>query len=410
MININNISCLLLILIIPSLVSGPFLPDLFLSLIGILFLINYFFLKINIPQYNIAYNFILPFFLFYLVILLSSFLSDNIIHSLESSLFYFRFGIFAIAIPYLIQNNSKILNYIFYFALTTFFIVSLDGLYEIINGKNIFGNYAGPGRIAGLFGDEWVIGSFLSRILPVIIFIYIYNQDKKNQILKFVFFLTVLISFFTILLSGERAALLFSLITFFLYFILLVKNYFLKYKKLFILIMFPILIILLTPFVLEKSSNRIFNNFDSHTSFDPNTNIYLGYYDTAYQMFLTKPLLGHGPKSFRIKCNYFKNVDLGCNTHPHNTYFQLLAETGLIGFFFIIILFIYTCFNLLKILIKKNINYFDLCKYSLLICIFINTFPFVPTGNFFNNWLSVIYFLPISLYLYLLDAKKDKFN
>ena len=29
----------------------------------------------------------------------------------------------------------------------------------------------------------------------------------------------------------------------------------------------------------------------------------------------------------------------------------------------------------------------------------INLFPFLPSGNFFGNWLSVIYFLPAGLFL-----------
>jgi hypothetical protein len=62
--------------------------------------------------------------------------------------------------------------------------------------------------------------------------------------------------------------------------------------------------------------------------------------------------------------------------------------------------------NLLKILLKKNITNYDLCKFSILISIFINTFPFIPSGSFFNNWTSVIYFLPLSFYLYLIENKK----
>ena len=33
------------------------------------------------------------------------------------------------------------------------------------------------------------------------------------------------------------------------------------------------------------------------------------------------------------------------------------------------------------------------------ILIFINLFPFSPSGSFFNNWLSIIYFLPLGFYI-----------
>jgi hypothetical protein len=32
--------------------------------------------------------------------------------------------------------------------------------------------------------------------------------------------------------------------------------------------------------------------------------------------------------------------------------------------------------------------------------LFINLFPFAPAGNFFNNWMSMIYYYPLGFYLY----------
>ena len=63
------------------------------------------------------------------------------------------------------------------------------------------------------------------------------------------------------------------------------------------------------------------------------------HYLTAVEMFKEKPILGHGYKSFRNKCKKYdyinsKFVKNRCSTHPHNTYVQLLTETGLIGFTF----------------------------------------------------------------------------
>ena len=45
---------------------------------------------------------------------------------------------------------------------------------------------------------------------------------------------------------------------------------------------------------------------------------------------------------------------------------------------------------------KRIISDSEIC---LLCCFLISLWPFVPTGNFFNNFNSIIYFLPIGFYL-----------
>ena len=59
------------------------------------------------------------------------------------------------------------------------------------------------------------------------------------------------------------------------------------------------------------------------------------YFLNAYNMFLYNPIIGNGPNSFRTLCSNDSFNDNACSIHPHNTYFQLLAETGIIGFLFI---------------------------------------------------------------------------
>ena len=46
----------------------------------------------------------------------------------------------------------------------------------------------------------------------------------------------------------------------------------------------------------------------------------------------------------------------------------------------------------------------------LLAIILINLWPIAPSGNFFNNWLSMLYFYPIGLYLYFKFKNEKKVN
>ena len=78
---------------------------------------------------------------------------------------------------------------------------------------------------------------------------------------------------------------------------------------------------------------------------------YESHYKISLKMFRDKPFFGHGVKSFREVCkNPEYYVDNGCSTHPHNFYVQLLAETGLVGCFFLFFFYFY--------IIKMFLNYF----------------------------------------------------
>ena len=60
-------------------------------------------------------------------------------------------------------------------------------------------------------------------------------------------------------------------------------------------------------------------------------------------MFLENKILGVGVKNFRNYCNEekYKVSNLSCSTHPHNIYIQMLSETGIIGFSFLMLIFLF---------------------------------------------------------------------
>ena len=114
---------------------------------------------------------------------------------------------------------------------------------------------------------------------------------------------------------------------------------------------------------------------------------------------------------FREYCNYKEYfIEYACTTHPHNTYIQFLVETGIFGFIFIISTFIFLNYLFLKQIIYKFINRNFLTDTTLLFlgCIYINLWPLTPTGNFFNNWLSIIYYMPVGFVLFFIKKEKYK--
>ena len=136
------------------------------------------------------------------------------------------------------------------------------------------------------------------------------------------------------------------------------------------------------------------------------------HYRTAYEMFKDKPITGQGPKMFRILCqdNKFAVGLSPCSSHPHNFYVQLLAETGIVGFIFLFSFLGYVIFMSLfqfkSLIFKQNrpLTDYQVC---LLAGIFISLWPISPNGNFFNNWLMIVYCLPIGFYLQSIYSKKE---
>ena len=130
--------------------------------------------------------------------------------------------------------------------------------------------------------------------------------------------------------------------------------------------------------------------------------VHQSHYSSAYRMFLDNKLLGVGIRNYRNFCHNPKYIThhLSCSTHPHNTYVQLLSETGIIGFSFGLILFFYFVFkmfiHLKGILFKKKYLFSDF-QICILASILITIWPLAPSGNFFNNWISIIYYIPIGL-------------
>ena len=83
----------LLYLIPASLVTGPFLPDLFVVISGIIFI----YLAIKNNEYGyFKHPLFIIFIIWCLYLITRSLLSSDPYLSLESSLFYFRFGFFVL--------------------------------------------------------------------------------------------------------------------------------------------------------------------------------------------------------------------------------------------------------------------------------------------------------------------------
>ena len=399
---------LIIVSIIPFLIWGPFFPDLIVSISALFFL--YYSLKNNNFYYFSKKPFII-FLVFCIICIIISLETENIPLSIKSSFFYFRIGVFSCFIWYLIDKDKSILILFYYALVLCFLALVIDGYIQYFTGTNLVGFNQGI-RVSSFFGDELIMGSYLSRLFPLLFALFLIKKKQKYEI-YFIGLLFILVDVL-IFMSGERSAFFFlNLSTVFI--IILIKEY-QKFRLItFIIAITCVLILSLNS---SKLTDRMFKGPAEQMGIIESSNepvifsiIHDSHIRTAYNMFKGQPIFGHGPKMFRIICKDEKYATgiKPCSTHPHNFYIQLLAETGIIGFLFLFGALSYVIFislQQLKSIIcrqKRPLTDYQVC---LLAGILISVWPFSPNGNFFNNWLMVIYSLPIGFYLQSVYSKK----
>lgn len=415
-----NIPSYLIIFLPLFLITGPFLSDLSTSVVSLSFIA--YCVKYKYYEYFISKYFIV-FLFFCLWIVFGSFINGAEFSSIKSTLFYFRFGVFACAFAFLLDKNNKILEGLYYVILLCFVSLILDSFIEYFTGSNILGwSNKNPGinRISSFFGDEYVLGSYLSRLLPLVFALSIFFK-KQNSKLFFITLVVMVLAEVIVFLSGERSSFFFINLSA-IFIIIFIKDF--KLLRLSVLI-FSLILIIAISFFNNAAKTRIIDQtikqfniqalFENKIRNNQNNKIYIfskqheHHYISALRMFKDNQIFGIGVKNFRLKCSEKEYLvsNLSCSTHPHNTYVQFLSETGIVGFGFLIYLNILFLIFILKN--KKNQNTkkanFEIC---LLACILITLWPFIPSGSFFNNWLSIIYYLPIGLLIW--SSKKTHLN
>ena len=232
------------------LITGPFLSDLALSLIALIFLI-YCIKKKNFCYFKNKYFYIFIFFWLYLI--LNSLFNNYNLDSLKISVFYFRYGVFVIAITTYLLFDKRFIKYFFYCIFICFLVLILDGFLQYFNGENILG-WKKNIRTSSFFGDEKILGSYLSRLWPIFFGLSIFVVNNKNK-LFLIFILIFILSEILIFLSGDRSA--------FFYINLSAIIIILLSKKLFklrlITLLSSIILLLIISLINPSAKERVFN-------------------------------------------------------------------------------------------------------------------------------------------------------
>ena len=413
---IINLSSIFLYFVPFSFILGPIVSE---GLILIASVLIIFLIFKNKDFYLFKKNFFYFFLIINIFLITSSVLAEFKSLSLKSTVPYFRWTLYLVTIYYLsIKKLSFIRNFSLSF-LVCFILFFIDSSIQFTFGKNILGyETMVSNRISSFFKDELILGSFILKIVPIILFyLFLYNHEFKYK--KLLLILICLTAFSMIFVSGERSSTYLFILYFLSFSIIFYKKIFREIKYVGFFIIFFLTIIY---FFNDNYKGRMFDNFfnsltnkiehnqitkSKFKNFSIFSFIHEKHITSAYLMFrkgdLKTKLFGIGPKNFRNFCGDMKYCDYQncCSTHPHNIPAQILSETGLIGI--IILSSVYLI--LIKIIImslfhniKYQINFKDSANIFLALGILIAIFPISTSGNFFHNKYSILLYSLVGIY------------
>ena len=275
-------------------ISGPFLPDFVISLSSIFFLI-YCFRNKDFKYFN-NYYFLL-FFIIYIYININSFFSFDPKISFKTSIPYIRVIIFAVFFSFLI-NKKYFIKFFFFSFYLSYIVLLIDSSVQLKTGFNLIG-YPASLRISSFFGEELIMGSFVSRTLPFVLGILFYLNIKNKEFLGLIL---LLISGILVFISGERLSLAYYIITAFFFSIFFFKFKFKFYFFTLIFILFSII-----TFYNPNFFNRLY--FHTKNQLQQGSSLlFISYrhelhYLSAYRMFKDEKIFGHGLRAFRNLCS-----------------------------------------------------------------------------------------------------------
>lgn len=398
-----------------------------LNVVIIIFSLIFFFLILN-RKIDFDLKFYFFFIFFFIFILVNTLLSDFSTYSFYKFTSYLRFSFFTFSlIFFLFYCSNKQLKIITFFFTSIILFVIIDTFIQFLFNEDLFGfkvdyNKA-YGRLSGPFGDEFIVGSYL------LVFGFInYFLVKKifiNNIYIDIFYLTLLP--IIIFLTGERSAFLSCLIFLFLLLILNRKErikiflcIFIVFISIFIITKnfqplkdrYSLTVIAQTYLDLEESTNYFQKENEKNEKKENLTikddlinkknlilsTLWFKHFNGAIEIFKNNYYFGSGFKTYRyacIKIDDKKSKNVVCTTHPHNIYFELLSDTGIIGFFIFLIFLFKICFDFFrnKLFYKFQSNIIFSLMLSFL-------FPLKPHGSFFTTNYAFLFWLILSFLLY----------
>ena len=350
-----------------------------------------------------------------LYLVFNSVIAKDFSMSAYRNLGFIRFGIFFLAFNYFFYNKDFVNRVLIIWVLTLSFL-SLDTYLESISGTNLLGYGKAYGaRIVSFFKDEPIVGGYISGFYLIIIGFLFYLNDKILNKYKYIILIFTIFFITAIILTGERSNSIKAILGFFLFYSLN-DNFKFKEKILSVLLLVLVFIFLLNTsnFLKLRYGGQFFkpiisifqSNNEISVEREANKNLYIVLYQSGFEVFKKYKIFGVGNKNYRLEtCSNEKNPKYYCNTHPHQLYFEFLAEHGIVGTVILIFILFSLILSKIKIIFCSK-NYLQLGCLTFLLTSFV---PLLPSGAFFADYNLTIFWINLSI-MYAVGNKTNVFR
>lgn len=380
---LKAISTFILILFPVILFTGSAAIDVSISAIALFFLFNSMLTK----KYDwIKERWIQAALLLWFYAVIRSLFTENINMALASTLPFCRFFLFTAAIYHWLLKEASVKDFALKSLTITVFIVSLNAIAQYFIGFDFIGGRpVDTGSFLRLttFSGKMAIGILLASINFVTASWALDKLTTSKSYIKTKAFYIALVALplFAIFLSGERTALLMTILG---YAILFFKND--KYRVPLVLGLGAIVlisIVIMTQTNTQVLNRQIKRSYDEIEHFQSSS--YGKIFNTGITIFKDNPIFGIGAKHFQTECNsqFAQQTNFYCSTHPHNIYIQMLVELGLVGFsLFLAMLYLIgkKCWDHRKKILKDSL------AFGALLCFWFKYIPLISTSSYFIAW------------------------
>jgi O-antigen ligase len=312
--------------------------------------------------------------------------------SFSQTIPWIRFVIFAVALEEWVLNELW-MRRLLWVATGVLVFTSLDALLQYVHGSDIFGlPRSGPERLTAMF-DRPKVGIFITKLMfPVVFGAFAWHAWRRGRLWSSIAFAGMVLLLLTaIYLSGERMALLLSLLG-------LSLGALLQKGPLRILIATVLSLGIAGMVALSILNPQLIKR---HVDETYNTIIHLG--DSPYGMIwnsglhlaMEHPFLGVGMKNFRVACaglDLPQSPEQRCGTHPHNLYLEWALGSGFPGLLGFLLLIGAWFRRLGQVVLRYG---FGVWLMGPLVSMIIQLWPLGPTGSFFSNWAGGMFWLAV---------------